>query len=193
MRAWTRGDRERGLTLVEVLIATTLFTVVTLAAAHLLVWAVRALWITGAQTTALAAAQAKMEELQALAWRFDDAGNRISDFETNLAMQPAVGGGPGLSTSPPNALLASLDGYADYLDADGGWLGGGTQPPSGAVFVRRWAVRPLTRTTTTTGTEDTLVLQVLVVPLANQPNGRDRLAGRSGGESLLTTARTRVR
>jgi prepilin-type N-terminal cleavage/methylation domain-containing protein len=188
MRAWTRGDRERGLTLVEVLIATTLFTVVTLAAAHLLVWAVRALWMTGAQTTALAAAQARLEELQALAWRFDDAGNRISDFDTNLSTQPAAGGGPGLSTSPPNALLTSLDGYADYLDADGRWLGGGTQPPPGAVFVRRWAVRPLTG-----GTEDTLVLQVLVVPLANQPNGRFQLVGRPGGESLLTTARTRVR
>jgi prepilin-type N-terminal cleavage/methylation domain-containing protein len=190
MRAWTRGDRERGLTLVEVLIATTLFTVVTLAAAHLLVWAVRALWSTGAQTTALAAAQARLEELQALAWRFDDAGNRISDFDTNLSTQPAAGGGPGLSTSPPNALLASLDGYADYLDADGRWVGGGTRPPPGAVFVRRWAVRPLI---TTGGTEDTLVLQVLVVPLANQPNDRFHLVGRPGGESLLTTARTRVR
>ena len=189
MRAWTHIEAARGLTLVEVLIATALFTVVTLAAAHLLVWAARALWSTGAQTLALAAAQSKLEQLESLTWRFDEAGNRISDFDTNLSTQRLTGGGPGLSPSPANALLENLDGYVDFLDADGRWVGQGTQTaPAGAAYVRRWAVRPLAG-----APEDTLVLQVLVTPLANLGNGRQQTSGRFAGESRLTTARTRVR
>jgi hypothetical protein len=188
MRAWSQDESARGLTLVETLIATALFAVVTLAAAHLLVWAARAVWSTGAQTLALAAAQAKLEQLESLAWRFDAAGNRISDLDTNLAAQSVTGGGPGLSPSPANALLESLDGYADYLDGEGRWVGQGTQPPAAAAYARRWAVRPLAG-----APEDTLVLQVLVIPLANLGSGRQQASGRSAGESLLTTARTRVR
>jgi prepilin-type N-terminal cleavage/methylation domain-containing protein len=188
MRAWTLVETNRGLTLVEVLIATTLFTVAALAAAHLLVWASRALWSTGAQTLALAAAQAKLEQLQSLAWRFDGTGNRVSDLATDLSSQPITGGGPGLSPSPANALFESLAGYADYLDGEGQWVGQGSQAPAGAVYVRRWAVRPLAG-----GAEDTLVLQVLVAPLANSANARQQTSGRAAGEALLTTARTRVR
>ena len=187
MRAWTHVETNRGLTLVEVLIATTLFTVATLAAAHLMVWATRALWSTGAQTLALAAAQSKLEQLQSLAWRFDGTGNRVSDLDTDLSRQPITGGGPGLSPSPENALFESLAGYADYLDAEGRWVGQGTQAPAGAVYVRRWAVRALA------GAEDTLVLQVLVGPLANNANIRQQTSGYAAGEALLTTARTRVR
>jgi hypothetical protein len=188
MRAWTSVETNRGLTLVEVAIATALFTVTTLAAAHLMVWASRALWGTGAQTLAIAAAQAKLEQLQSLAWHFDANGNRVSDLDSDLSNQTISGAGPGLSASPANALAESLDGYADYLDAEGRWVGTGIQPPSGAAYVRRWAVRPLTG-----AAEDTLVLQVIVVPLANVANPRQQTSGRAAGESLLTTARTRVR
>lgn len=184
------GDlNESGLTLVEVAVATALVTVISVAAAHLLIWAVRALWLTGAETTALAAAQEKMEELQLLAWRFDDSGNRISDLETDLTVDPWSAGGPGLTTSPRNALVENVDGYVDYLDEQGQWVGTGLRPPTSAVFVRRWAVRTLAG-----APEDTLVLQVLVVPLATDvAGGGSALSGRRAGESLLTTARTRVR
>ena len=188
MRACTPVETNRGLTLVEVIIATALFTVATLAAAHLMVWAARSLWGTGAQTLALAAAQAKLEELQSLAWHFDADGNRVSDLDTDLSTQPISGGGPGLSPSPANSLSESLDGYADYLDAEGRWIGNGTQAPAGAAYVRRWAVRPLPG-----AAEDTLVLQVLVTPLATDANRRQQTSGRAAGESLLTSARTRVR
>jgi hypothetical protein len=188
MRAWATVETNRGLTLVEVAIATALFTVATLASAHLMVWASRALWGTGAQTLALAAAQAKMEQLQSLAWHFDANGNRVSDFDSDLSQQLMTSGGPGLSPSPANALAASLDGYADYLDAEGRWVGSGIQPPARAAYVRRWAVRPLAG-----AAEDMLVLQVLVAPLANAGNRRQQPSGRAVGESLLTTARTRVR
>jgi prepilin-type N-terminal cleavage/methylation domain-containing protein len=189
MRAWTPVvETNRGMTLVEVIIATALFTVVTLAAAHLLVWASRALWGTGAQTLALAAAQARLEQLQSLAWYFDANGNRVSDLDTDLSSEAISGGGPGLSPSPANALTESLDGYADYLDDEGRWVGRGTQTPPGAAYVRRWAVRPFDGSA-----DDTLVFQVLVAPLANKANSRQQMSGSAAGESLLTTARTRVR
>ena len=177
------------MTLVEVAVATAIFTVASVTAAHLLVWATRTLWASGAETTAVAAAQAKMEELQSLAWRFDDSGNRISDFESNLSVQPIAGGGPGLTTSPASALRENIGGYVDYLDQHGQTLGTGAQPPENAAFVRRWAVRPLS-----SSPEDTLVLQVLVVPLANSPGRTSVLpSGRGAGESLLSTVRTRLR
>jgi len=176
------------MTLVEVIVATGVFTVAVLAAAHLLFWAMRTFWITGAETVATAAAQMKMEQLQSLAWHLDDDGNRVSDLETNLTGRSESSGGPGLSPSPSNALAENVDGYVDYLDAQGQWLATGPTPPPEAAFVRRWAVRPLAA-----APEDTLVLQVIVVPLANQPAGGRRRAGRGAGESQLVTARTRVR
>jgi hypothetical protein len=180
---------ESGLTVVEVTVAIALLTVISVAAAHLMVWAVRALWSTGAATTALAAAQDKMEELQMLAWRFDESGNRLSDFETDLTMDPPAAGGRGLAPSPTNALLENVDGYVDYLDEHGRWVGRGSRAPASAAFVRRWAIRPLAA-----APEDALVLQVLVVPLATVGAGSSSVSsGHRAGESLLTTARSRVR
>jgi prepilin-type N-terminal cleavage/methylation domain-containing protein len=178
---------QSGMTLVEVAIATAIFTIASLAAAHLLVWATRTFWATGAESTALAAAQMKMEELQSLAWRFGDTGNRVSDLETNLSGRSPSSGGPGLTASPTNALQDSLDGYADYLDAQGQWVGTGPSPPPDAAFVRRWAVRPLAA-----APDDTLILQVLVIPIVNDRAER-RTTVRGAGESVLTSARTRVR
>lgn len=176
------------MTLVEVLVSASLFALVSLGAAHLLVWSVRALWSAGAETIARVAAQAKLEELHALAWRFDAAGARVSDVETDLAAAPPAAGGRGLSPSPANALSENVAGYVDYLDDRGLRLGTGTQPPPGAAFARRWAIRPLAASP-----EDTLVLQVLVVPLAAElPPGRVP-SSRTPGSCLLVTARTRVR
>lgn len=171
MRSPATAPSDSGLTLVEVLVATAIFTLVSVAAAHLLVWAVRALWSTGAETVALAAAQAKMEELQSREWRFDEAGNRVSD----------------VAVSPADALLRDVGGFADYLDAGGESLAQDRQRPAHAVFVRRWSVRPLA-----TAPEDTLVFQVLVVPLS-RADAAPPSTWRRGGDALLTSARTRVR
>jgi hypothetical protein len=129
-----------------------------------------------------------MEELQSLAWRFDGSGNRISDLETNLAGSTPSSGGRGLAASPANTLSVNVEGYVDYLDEHVRWAGTGPQPPATAVFVRRWAVRPLAA-----APEDTVVLQVLVVPLANHHAAARASSGLGAGESRLTTARTRVR
>ena len=178
---------QTGMTLVEVIVACAVFTVASLATAHLLVWAMRTLWFTGAETIALVAAQGKLEELHSLAWRFDEAGNRISDLDTHLAGRQASGGGPGLAPSPSNTLHENVDGYVDYLDTNGEWAGSGSRPPPEAAFVRRWAVRPLA-----SAPDDTLVLEVLVVPIGA---GRSsvRTTGQGAGESWLISARTRVR
>ena len=176
-----------GLTLVEVVVAIALFTLVSVGAAHLLVWVVRAMWSSGAETVALAAAHAKIEELQSLAWHWDEAGNRVSDLDTNLSGRTPAGGGQGLTVSPANALQDNVDGYVDYLDARGQWVGTGPRAPDTAAFVRRWEIRALA------GAPDTLVFRVLVVPLANSPTAGRVMSGHRAGESLLTTARTRVR
>ena len=183
----TRRAPDAGMTLVEVIVATAVFAVASLAAAHLLVWATRTFWAAGSETIALAAAQSKLEELQSLAWHFDPAGRRVSDFETNLAGRIPAGGGPGLSTAPANALLDNVDGYVDFLDAAGSWIATGPAAPADAAYVRRWAVRPLVG-----APEDMLVLQVVVMPVANGPNERTRVR-RAAGEAFVTSARTRIR
>jgi hypothetical protein len=179
---------EAGLTLIEVIVATALFTLVSVGAAHLLVWVMRAMWASGAETVALAAAHAKVEELESLAWRWDAAGTRVSDLDTNLSGRTPASGGPGLAASPANTLEENVDGYVDYLDERGQWVGTGPSPPATAAFVRRWQVRPLAR-----APDDTLTFRVLVVPIANNPTRGRVVSGRAAGEAVLTTARTRLR
>lgn len=160
------------MTLIEVAIAIAIFATASLAAAHLVVLGMRSVHTSGASTITVAAAIAKMEELQSLAWRFDESGARISD--------------PALSGSPAEALSRNVAGFAEYLDVEGQPAGAGPDPPPQAVYLRRWAVRPLAR-----APEDTLVIQVLVAPLAeisaNAP------ASGAGSVALLTTARGRIR
>lgn len=183
----TQRDPNAGLTLVEVVVAIAIFTLVSVGAAHLLVWVVRTMWSSGAETIALTAAQAKLEELQSLAWRWDETGKRVSDLDTNLSGRSPAGGGRGLAVSPANTLQQNVDGYVDYLDERGQWVGSGPTPPSSAAFVRRWQVGSLVA-----APGDTLVFRVLVVPLANDP-APGQASGRGPGEARLITARTRLR
>jgi prepilin-type N-terminal cleavage/methylation domain-containing protein len=179
---------EAGLTLIEVIVAITLFTLVSVGAAHLWVWVMRAMWSSGAETIALAAAQARIEELESLAWHWDGSGNRVSDLDTNLAGRTPTTLGPGLAVSPANTLEHNVDGYVDYLDVRGQWVGTGPSPPATAAFVRRWNVRGRD-----TASDDTRILRVLVVPLANDPAPGRVKSGYGAGEAVLTTARTRMR
>jgi prepilin-type N-terminal cleavage/methylation domain-containing protein len=162
-----------GMTLVEVIVAIAVFATACLAAAHLVVLGMRTVQTSGASTVAVAAAAAKIEELHSLVWRFDEAGERISD--------------PALALSPSDALQRNIAGFADYLDQEGQPAGAGVDPPPGAVYVRRWALRPLAA-----APDDTLVIQVLVVPRTDvgSPNAR---AATGGAATILTTARGRTR
>jgi hypothetical protein len=114
-----------------------------------------------------------MEQLRSLTWGFDLQGQGLplSDTTTNLAVYPHTAAGRGLNPSPTDSLQGNRDGYVDFLDATGAWVGTGTNPPAGTAFVRRWSIHPLP-----TNPNNTLVLQVLVTPMVNE-------AGRTGGET----------
>jgi hypothetical protein len=66
----------------------------------------------------------------------------LSDVTTNLGNDPSTDDGRGLLASPPGTLTSNVDGYVDYLDASGRWVGSGTAIPPAAVYIRRWAVQP---------------------------------------------------
>lgn len=147
-----------GFSLIEVLFATSILTVAVVALAQLFAVSTRA--NTGARATTFAAvlAQQKLEQLRSLTWGFDTLGLPLTDTSTDISSAAETPtGGKGLTPSSPGALGANTDGYCDFLDSNGLSLGGGTTPPEGAIYIRRWSVEPLP-----TNPNNTLVLQVLV-------------------------------
>src|SRR5262245_29434507 len=129
---------DAGFSLIETMVATLLLTTAVVSVAQLFVLATRSNLAAQRQTFAATLAQEKMEQLRGLAWGFDDVGLPISDYATNLAVDPPnPEDGVGLSPSPANALSANVDGYVDYLDRHGEALGGGHNGPSEAGYVGR--------------------------------------------------------
>ena len=124
-------------------------------------------------------------------WGFatDGTGLPVSDTTTNLSVTPAQATGGGLNPSPSGSLDRNTPGFVDYLDGNGVWVGTGTTPPAGTVYVRRWSITPLP-----TNPNNTLILQVLVTPIAVEAlrgespgDGRRRLPG----EAWLISVKTR--
>ena len=173
--------QKQGFTLVEVLVAMAVLSAATLGGVHLMAFATRGMHVARMQGTAALAASARLDELRSLRFEFDSDGQRVTDLSTDLTVDPPVAGGRGLTASGPTSLDVNVAGFVDYLDAAGVWVGNGVAPPRTAVFVRRWAVE-------VPASEDLLVLQVLVRPLANGP----RAGRRQAGEARLFTARARV-
>jgi len=130
----TAGFRsERGTTLIETVIATALLLVVTIG---LLGMAALATTFTEnhghleARTTEYA--QDKMEQLLAIAY---------TDAVTNTVVFPAVGtGGTGLTVGGSVDTAAPVNGYVDWLEADGDLLGGGVTPPDTWFYQRVWQI-----------------------------------------------------
>ncbi len=181
------ASSESGFSLIEVLVATIVLAVALVSLAQLFALSTRT--NMGARDTTYTAvlAQQKLEELRSLTWGFDIQGLPISDTTTNTAVSPETpNGGTGLSPSPAGSIRANTDGYVDYVDQSGNKLGGGTNPPAGTVYVRRWSVEALP-----TNPNNTLVLQVLVF------RNRDRGAADNGtvtmlpDEARLVTVKTR--
>ena len=93
-------------------------------------------------------------------------------------------GGVGLRRSPADALDRNVDGYCDFLDANGVSLGSGSSPPLNTSYIRRWSVAPLAA-----DPANGLVVQVRVVDRA----AGDIPAGRSAvGEVRLVSIRART-
>jgi prepilin-type N-terminal cleavage/methylation domain-containing protein len=179
-----------GFTLVEVLVALALLTIVSVGIVWLFTMAIDAGRTSRERTMAVPLASAKLEQLRSLEWRAEVTAmgtTSRSDLTTNLSVDPIADGGPGLSESPPGTLDASLPPFVDYLDRFGRWIGTGASPPAGAVYIRRWAVRPLA-----TDPDRTLALQVLVTTVARE-RSRPLPAPHSwgGDDVLLATMITR--
>src|SRR5688500_12740213 len=167
-----------------------LLTTVSLGVAQLFAISTRANYVARGQTSTTAMAEQKMEQLRALTWGFDSNGEGlpVSDTSPNLAVEPATAAGAGPHRSPTTSLDENVSGYVAYLDANGTHIGTGTTPTDGTVFIRRWSIQPLP-----TNPNNTLVLQVLVTPLANEalrddaPGARQRMPG----DASLVSVKTR--
>jgi len=171
----TSVRRAGGFSLVEVLVATTLLAVALVGLAQLAGIAVRANTSARGTTFATMLAQQKLEQLRELQWAFDTNGGPVSDLRTDLTVTPTSQGGTGLMPSPAGTLTANTAGYVDYLDASGNWVGTGTRPAAGTVYIRRWSIAALPA-----DPGNTLVLQVFVTHI------RSRNATSAVGGSRLT-------
>lgn len=185
------SSSERGFSLAEVVVSMGLLTTVSLGVAQLFAISTQANRIARGQTSTTAMAEQKMEQIRSLTWGFDLQGQGlpVTDTTTNLAKYPFDDDGRGLNPSPGNTLTTNVDGYFDYLDATGNWVGTGTDVPPTAAYVRRWAIIPLP-----TNPNNTLVIQVLATPLSNEQarvvTGQPTRA-RMAGDALLTSVKTR--
>ncbi|MGB7217689.1 MAG: prepilin-type N-terminal cleavage/methylation domain-containing protein [Vicinamibacterales bacterium] len=143
-----------GFSLIEVLVATSVFVIGVVGLAPLFLFASRA--TSGARTTSYAAvlARDKMEDLQS-------------------------------NPSPGGTLSANTDGYCDFLDANGRSLGGGTTPLPNTAFVRRWSIEPIPTS------PNTVVMQVLVMPVLHGTTERPPGATRAPNEARILNAKTR--
>ena len=189
--AKSRLNSSQGFSLVEVLISLGLLTTVSLGVAQLFAASTNANRVARNATSTTALAEQKMEQLRSLTWGFDlqGLGLPLTDTTTNLAKYPHTTDGGGLNPSPEGTLLRNTAGYVDYLDAFGAYLDTGDTPPSGAVFIRRWAVQPLP-----TNPNNTLILQVLVTTVATEAARTNQDATtrvRLPGDALLVSVKTR--
>jgi len=151
----------RGFALLEVLIASALIAAIAAGATVLVSMAVRASRQSRVRTIAALLASEKMEQLRSLTWTHVTTpapaiSMSCSDLTTDLSNSPATDDGPGLLTSPAGTLTANVVGYVYYLDGNGRWIGHGPSAPAPAVYIRRWAVRPLAA-----DPENILVLEVV--------------------------------
>lgn len=150
-----------GFTLLEVLIAIVLLATAVVTTAGLVTMAGASVRVARTHTLTALLASDKMEDLRALPWA------------SLVALSP----------SPAGALQRDEAGYVDYLDGTGRWVG--ATPVARAVYVRRWSLQPLPE-----DPDGTLILQVLVVPVAYRGSASVRAAAVPGAV-VLVSVRTR--
>jgi prepilin-type N-terminal cleavage/methylation domain-containing protein len=184
----SRLNDQRGFSMVEVVVAMGILTVVSLGVAQLFAASTRVNITARSQTSTTMLAEQKIEQIRALTWGYDAQGLPVSDTVSNLAVYPATAGGGGLGPSASDSLEKNRTGFVDFVDAGGAWVGTGTAPSGTAVYIRRWSIQPLP-----TNPNNTLVIQVLVTTIANEASRQSTVAPRvrMPGDTLLVTVRTR--
>jgi hypothetical protein len=143
-------DRERGTSLIEVLVASALLMTLMAGLMSLAGLAISTTENQGhlaARTTEYA--QDKMEQLVSLAW---------NDASTDTRVFPATSGGTGLAVGGSYNIDSPAAGYVDYLDEDGNLCGtasvkcptapSGTTAPTGWFYKRVWKVELVSGSTT---------------------------------------------
>jgi prepilin-type N-terminal cleavage/methylation domain-containing protein len=190
MSAKFSSNSSRGFSLVEVLVAMGILTAVSLGVAQLFALSAKNNLTAKGQTSTTSMAEQKLEQIRALTWGFDLAGEGlpVTDTTTNLTVTPPQHNGTGLNPSPSDSLERNTDGFVDFLDANGQWVGTGTTPPGSAVYIRRWSITPLP-----TNPNNTIVIEVLVTPVANEMARIESAFTRTrmSGDALLVTVKTR--
>jgi type II secretory pathway pseudopilin PulG len=112
---------ERGFSLLEALIATSILAVSLVSLGELFGLAIRSNIAARRTTMATVLARQTLEELRAVPW-------------------------PELHQSPANALQENTPGFVDHIDQFGAIRGSGAEPPADGVYTRRWAIEPLPST-----------------------------------------------
>jgi type II secretory pathway pseudopilin PulG len=130
---------QRGFALLEALIACMLMATALAALVHLVSIASTQSLAMRRSALALVLAQAKLEELRALPWRYDVAGVPVSSLL--------------LAASPPSTLTNTIDGWVEVLDRFGELV----NQEEAAGFERRWSIARFS-----VDDPDTLLLQVCV-------------------------------
>lgn len=181
-------DRDRGFTLVEVLVAVLLLATLAVGAAALATAAGRAALGARTASSAQALARQKHEQLRALTWAVNEAGVPVTDNASNISGETATTGGPGTDVSPPGALDANLAGWSDYVDVDGRWVSAAALPSARASFARRWGIERLPDSGGAT-----LVVRVVVTPIAWSSRRIGRGAGAvHASEAAIVSFRSRT-
>jgi len=185
--ARSRFSSESGFSLIETLVATGLLATAVVTLAQLFAVSTRSNLGSRNTTYAAVLAEQKMEELRALTWGFDTSGLPVTDITTDTTANPETPvGGTGLAPSPTTALNENTLGWVDYVDGFGNKLGGGTTPPAGAIWTRRWSVMPLP-----TNPNNTIIIQVLVTRNRERGAAENGAVARLPEEARLVTVKTR--
>jgi prepilin-type N-terminal cleavage/methylation domain-containing protein len=186
--ARSRSFSEAGFSLVETLVATAILATVSLGVAQMFIYATDNTRGGKLETTATTLAEQKMEQLRGLTWGYDDEGLGLpeTDVQTNLAANPPDKSGSGLNPSPEGVLEGNTDGYVDYLDQQGSYLGTGATPPDNTVYIRRWSIEPLP-----TNPNNTLVFQVFVTTPEREARRGGEKRQKLPGDAWLVSVKTR--
>src|SRR5262245_7873887 len=140
-----RRRGEAGISLLETMIALAILMIVSLGILSMAMISMTTTENQGhlaARTTEYA--QDKMEQLLGLAFTDGASGSNTGTDNTSIDdtnNTDTLGtGGTGLYAGGSLNTSAPLDGYVDYLDANGNPLGGGAAKPANAFYIRVWQI-----------------------------------------------------